>query len=54
MSAPGATDGPAATAARSDCVAVPFGGHQQSGIGRELGECALEHYTEVKTVTIKI
>ena len=33
---------------------VPFGGFKESGIGRELGEYALELYTEVKTVTMKI
>jgi len=31
---------------------APFGGFKQSGIGRELGEYALEAYSEVKTVTI--
>jgi betaine-aldehyde dehydrogenase len=31
-------------------VATPFGGFKQSGVGRELGPHALEHYTEVKTV----
>jgi aldehyde dehydrogenase (NAD+) len=30
--------------------AAPFGGFKMSGIGRELGEYALELYTEVKTV----
>uniref|UniRef100_A0A0K0DR31 aldehyde dehydrogenase (NAD(+)) n=1 Tax=Angiostrongylus cantonensis TaxID=6313 RepID=A0A0K0DR31_ANGCA len=35
-------------------AAAPFGGYKQSGIGRELGEYALEAYTEVKTVTIKV
>lgn len=35
-------------------AAAPFGGFKQSGIGRELGEYALEHYTEVKTVTVKL
>ncbi|HPF39879.1 MAG TPA: aldehyde dehydrogenase family protein [Phycisphaerae bacterium] len=35
-------------------AAAPFGGFKQSGIGRELGEYALEHYSEVKTVTIRI
>lgn len=29
---------------------APFGGFKMSGIGRELGEYALENYTEVKTV----
>jgi acyl-CoA reductase-like NAD-dependent aldehyde dehydrogenase len=31
-------------------VTTPFGGFKQSGIGRELGPNALEHYTEVKNV----
>ncbi|TCJ15947.1 aldehyde dehydrogenase [Rubrobacter taiwanensis] len=31
-------------------VATPFGGFKQSGLGRELGPHALEHYTEVKNV----
>ena len=31
-------------------VSTPFGGFKQSGVGRELGPHALEHYTEVKTV----
>ena len=34
--------------------AVPFGGFKQSGIGRELGEYALQEYTEVKAVTMKL
>merc|ERR1712106_807109 len=33
---------------------APFGGYKKSGIGRELGEYALESYTEVKTVTIAV
>lgn len=33
---------------------APFGGFRQSGIGRELGEYALNAYTETKTVMIKI
>lgn len=33
---------------------VPFGGFKQSGIGRELGEYALEHYTNVKAVHVNI
>jgi acyl-CoA reductase-like NAD-dependent aldehyde dehydrogenase len=31
-------------------VSTPFGGFKQSGVGRELGPHALEHYTEVKSV----
>jgi aldehyde dehydrogenase (NAD+) len=34
-------------------AAAPFGGYKMSGQGRELGEYALQLYTEVKTVTIK-
>ncbi|BBL80544.1 phenylacetaldehyde dehydrogenase [Rubrobacter xylanophilus] len=33
-------------------VATPFGGFKQSGIGRELGPHALDHYTEVKNVFV--
>jgi len=35
-------------------AAAPFGGYKMSGIGRELGEYALQNYTEVKTVTVAI
>ncbi|KAL7839532.1 hypothetical protein SRHO_G00261900 [Serrasalmus rhombeus] len=35
-------------------VQAPFGGYKASGAGREMGEYGLEHYTEVKTVTVKI
>jgi betaine-aldehyde dehydrogenase len=35
-------------------VEAPFGGYKQSGIGRELGLEALEHYTEVKNVFIDL
>jgi acyl-CoA reductase-like NAD-dependent aldehyde dehydrogenase len=31
-------------------VSTPFGGFKQSGIGRELGPHALEHYSELKTI----
>ena len=34
--------------------AAPFGGCKQSGIGREMGEYALQQYAEVKTVTVKL
>jgi aldehyde dehydrogenase (NAD+) len=33
---------------------TPFGGFKMSGQGRENGESALEHYTELKTVTVKL
>jgi aldehyde dehydrogenase (NAD+) len=33
---------------------TPFGGFKMSGQGRENGAAALEHYTELKTVTIKL
>lgn len=35
-------------------AAAPFGGFKMSGMGRELGEAALEHYTELKTVTMNL
>ena len=31
---------------------MPFGGFKQSGIGRDLGMAALDHYSETKTVYI--
>jgi aldehyde dehydrogenase (NAD+) len=34
--------------------AAPFGGFKQSGIGREMGEYALQLYSEVKTVIVKL
>nr|GAT55592.1 aldehyde dehydrogenase [Mycena chlorophos] len=33
---------------------VPFGGYKQSGIGRDLGEYALRHYTAVKAVHLNL
>ncbi|MBV8893144.1 MAG: aldehyde dehydrogenase family protein, partial [Acidobacteria bacterium] len=33
---------------------LPFGGYKSSGFGRELGQNALEHYTEVKTVWMNL
>ncbi|THU91597.1 aldehyde dehydrogenase [Dendrothele bispora CBS 962.96] len=33
---------------------VPFGGNKQSGIGRELGEYAIDLFTEVKAVHINV
>jgi len=35
-------------------AAAPFGGFKKSGIGRELGEKALDNYTELKTVTVAL
>ncbi len=35
-------------------AAAPFGGYKMSGIGRELGEYALELYSEIKTVTVAL
>ena len=35
-------------------AAAPFGGFKRSGFGRELGEKALDSYTELKTVTISL
>jgi betaine-aldehyde dehydrogenase len=35
-------------------VATPFGGFKQSGVGRELGPHALEHYTELKNVFVAL
>ncbi|CAN5241543.1 aldehyde dehydrogenase family protein [soil metagenome] len=34
-------------------VSTPFGGFKQSGVGRELGPHALEHYSEPKSVYFK-
>lgn len=35
-------------------AALPFGGYKRSGIGRDKGEYALAHYTEIKTVVTKL
>ncbi|MBX6313069.1 MAG: aldehyde dehydrogenase family protein [Isosphaeraceae bacterium] len=35
-------------------AAAPFGGFKFSGLGRELGEKALDNYTELKTVTVAL
>ena len=35
-------------------AALPFGGYKQSGWGREMGREALELYTEVKSVCLKM
>ena len=35
-------------------VGAPFGGFKMSGQGRELGQKALDNYTELKTVTLSL
>ena len=35
-------------------VETPFGGFKQSGIGRETGRAALNHYGQIKTVTARL
>jgi acyl-CoA reductase-like NAD-dependent aldehyde dehydrogenase len=35
-------------------AAFPFGGYKQSGFGRDLGAEALQHYTEVKAVWVRL
>ncbi|MBV8734674.1 MAG: aldehyde dehydrogenase, partial [Solirubrobacterales bacterium] len=35
-------------------VTTPFGGFKQSGLGRELGPHALDHYTELKNVFVAL
>ena len=35
---------------RSVRYETPFGGYKRSGLGRELGMAAMDHYTEVKNV----
>ena len=32
----------------------PFGGYKQSGIGREIGQEAVDHYTQTKTINIAL
>jgi acyl-CoA reductase-like NAD-dependent aldehyde dehydrogenase len=33
---------------------TPFGGYKMSGLGRELGEAALDHYTQTKSVWVDL
>ncbi|MBL8145230.1 MAG: aldehyde dehydrogenase family protein, partial [Anaerolineae bacterium] len=33
-------------------IEAPFGGMKQSGLGREQGMVALEHYSELKSVFV--
>ena len=35
-------------------IELPFGGYKMSGVGREMGYAAIEHYTELKSVLIKL
>jgi aldehyde dehydrogenase (NAD+) len=35
-------------------ASLPFGGYKQSGMGRELGMQALQHYTELKSVWMNV
>ena len=37
---------------RSSSVQTAFGGYKQSGVGKELGMHALEHNTELKSLSI--
>ena len=34
--------------------ALPFGGYKMSGVGREMGAAAIENYTELKSVLIRL
>ena len=34
--------------------ALPFGGYKMSGVGREMGAAAIDHYPELKSVLIKL
>jgi betaine-aldehyde dehydrogenase len=35
-------------------VEMPFGGYKRSGLGRENGTAALQHYTQVKSVYVEL
>lgn len=35
-------------------IELPFGGVKQSGLGRENGKAAIEHYTQLKTVYVEL
>ena len=35
-------------------IELPFGGVKQSGIGRENGAAAIEHYTQLKSVYVEM
>jgi aldehyde dehydrogenase (NAD+) len=38
----------------TDGPGSPFGGYKQSGIGRERGLLALQNYTQVKNVVVRV
>ena len=35
-------------------IAMPFGGYKRSGIGRENGHAALDHYSQWKSVYVEM
>ncbi|PWV62274.1 betaine-aldehyde dehydrogenase [Plasticicumulans acidivorans] len=35
-------------------IEMPFGGYKQSGLGRENGSAAIEHYTQLKSVYVEL
>jgi betaine-aldehyde dehydrogenase len=35
-------------------IEMPFGGYKQSGLGRENGSAAIEHYTQIKSVYVEM
>ncbi len=35
-------------------IEMPFGGYKQSGLGRENGSAAIEHYTQIKSVYVEL
>jgi betaine-aldehyde dehydrogenase len=35
-------------------IAMPFGGYKRSGIGRENGRAALDHYSQIKSVYVEL
>ncbi len=35
-------------------IEMPFGGYKQSGLGRENGSAAVEHYTQIKSVYVEL
>ena len=35
-------------------IEMPFGGYKRSGLGRENGTAAIEHYTQLKSVYVEL